>query len=544
MALLPLIDANGYRPLYVRPIVHSGDTVADAYRTAVTDHIGGGTLGAYSPITFPASWDVVLTASDSLATIEAAIANTNNINIGFAPGDYRSLGQITIYRRKLSGAPIFLGSTDGAQTHPYDLAEGNRVRLRRIRFQGGAGFCLYRLAFEGDNTTSSANRTVYIERNASTGDLAQDITVSHCMQQFALKGIFAGGWTSYGLSVQYNVGFDCVLAAGVDSEPCEMFSTQDSWVSCNEFFDGGGDEIVTNADTSGLVVENNCCYKSDKMRAKGDGTLWDQVSPIADYPYVQGEQNIDIKGFASQGNPAIFMKNRLWGKRKRPNNGTGSGAYGTAAMILSQGGSPYIGARYIVVVENIIGPSAMCINHANYNAAANAAGNNSINRNLLVMETYDDPDALHFQSNNHNTFLISTSTNQFLFNTLVFEGKESAGNYDPYAVNRGYQHDFQANLIIDCDQGFAGSMGGRTDYNAYVNTPDQSETNKLTFPDRATAGLLDYTFYRKLLTGPELYTINECVPPVGSSMVDYGSSATHLSGYGCLANAVAQGPEI
>lgn len=543
MASLPLADANGYRPLYVRPILYPGDAADDAYRQSVTDHINGGNLGPYNPITFPTSWDVVLTDADSVATIEAAISNAANINIGFAPGDYRSKGTINVDRRKIGGAPVFIGSTDGSLLHPYQLPEQSRVLLKKFYIYDCENICLHRLAFDAEGDVTINGRMVHI--NADETAVNDDIVVSHCYMRNGLKGVYAGNWRNQGIVVQYCLGHEMALVQNLDTEPCEMFSTENSWVSSCEFVDGGGDCIVTNGPTGTCVFENCDLYFTDRLRCNVAGVLWDGIDDISNYPYLMGEQCLDMKGKGnSYTDTTLVTKCRLWGRRARPPNNvaTGSGSVGVANWICGANQADGNGS-YHLIADCIIGPGQRAISAVNRSPGGTSPQNNSFCRNLFILESYDDPDNLLLDSNNQSIWMNEGSDTQMLFNTILFAGKDLPSAYDCLGFRGGYSADVKANIWINTGA-HNSTYNGEWDYNVYVNAAVGNDTNFQTYTDQDDAGLVDFAFFRRLITGPESVTIPKVLVPTGSPIEDYAAPATHITGHGCLADAVAQGPEI
>ena len=278
-----------------------------------------------------------ITTADSEATIESKL-NTGSSPICVTNGDYTAKGQIDITASGTSGAyrvMRYFRASDN-DDEPWNQSGANQAIFKRIMISGSF-WIIHRITINRNDGAASESLSGSAD-NILSRVLMQNSTGWH----FAMKGarITVQNSVIRKTGDNFNAGSD---------EHCLSYSvgTIDSHVVNNEIYDctGDGMQAQNGAGAVGMVVENNDFYVSPDYYSDGNGNLTPSGTEAC------AENALDIKRpGAIATNPAKIIHNRFWGFKRTDSLCGGTGSAGEAIIVHGD----LTGASDYVLVQNNI----------------------------------------------------------------------------------------------------------------------------------------------------------------------------------------------
>ena len=514
-AQFPEADINGYINLYEKPVIESGDTCRSSG--------AGYNSGVYVCHTLEAC-DVTYDTTDDLGTDIV----WSNGTICIETGDYTGDGVITTDDAGTSGdwKELRCVTSLGARAvRPVDdTPNADRCILRGLmigpnddywvidRFTLRTISSVNEPAFENDAT---ADFITINEVHADCGDLntARDACIDLTgVDDIVLQKSLCDG-------VERNEGDDqfCVGVASGSSDR--------AWIVANELFDSTHEIQFQNvSEHRDIVVENNDIYRSTAVRQDCNSGNWPgNQNDSGDCQCGEGLLIFKEAG-DDTGDRAIVINNRFWGQRSqgRGPNGTSrdcGGSGSTAAPVVSFSQS----ASYVEFRNNIIDDSSQGVRFLMNDCSGETCGQNSIVANLFHGQVRGDTgqsaNYIHFSTGDFDDNLIA-------FNTFV-DGEDVSGvNY----MEQDGDNEVACNYIYDGREvnGTWDSGSGVQGDNIYGgDTEPPAGTGNVSGVNDTAA----YSYYRRLITGPELVTVTNALfnPALDTTSCD---TRTLTSGYG------------
>lgn len=570
----PEIDINNYQPAYSTGIYDPtvGDTcsstVTNKWFTSVNQTCLTLPILDITPTGVDCSGSSGVNPNDSSQYIIRDTGGLAQLNNGtynqffLCPGDYSGASDITLTANGTVGTRRWLIQCDGASdvcltsstSHPYkdkDIGyeqaqvpaiaiEGDYWVLTGLKCisekigDGGPGWCFNVQVTSGDASYNILDR-LWVDGSQIDGPDDEEA-------QTRLVRFFHNSDYS---KIQFSVIGPCY--PDVNSDHYGIYRRHGSpkrHIVSNEIFDcSDAIQAGTAADSyGGEIVENNDIYYSTYLRMDcgsgggiQQGETLDQARNV-NGDCVCGEEPIDIKAGGVSGDWDYWVNNRIWGGRPyawayKPSStamtkecgATGAGRGATAINFNDN-------SAYMYFLGNIISDSQTGIFYG-------GGGDDGPNRNVTYLEqnlfhgieVFEDDDGTN--TFRHGCIGIGTAEkDSYMFNTCIME---TAGTQLFTVGGTNEELEIACNIFIG---------GGPSEYtytptppyianNVYVDGADVSDDSNPN-PSSGThttsaIGLGQYKYYRKLLTGPELITVNGVVP--GSNNPD--SWKTHCSGY-------------
>lgn len=486
--------------------------------------------------------DQIITASTSWSSI-----NWSNNTICLQAGDHTAKGDLVIPSSANGGPQSYKvlryyrpGDSDD---EPWQQSSAEQAKLRFLRVSGDY-WLIHRLTFPG---ISSNNPTLRIENAAGSGDVKHIVYNRLLVEGNREKSNYYGlsqncshSWNYNRITVQNSV-FRNVGPWGSPHEAVAIDFNCGSNLHAvnNEIYDWVSHPIQLGYNAlptmEGIVVENNDLYVTPALHT-ADGRAKSE-SPLS----------IKLKG-ASSTNPTRIIHNRIWGARWTNLNYCCNGESGQAITNYNEN-------QHLLVQNNIIGESQIGSFPSNrsswignifysikqYYSAANShvlqwGGNTTeiylntvvnntsfsfsfggqrdgdVRCNVLVNASGRDPWGGAADSSfqvDHNTFYASPVVSYNGSNTNIVNSVKTRANNTNYRVGDIVRVDSietcTTNNDISCFL-YRVTVAGTS----ASSRPSYCTTLGCTIKDGTVA--LEairgpYTFYRKLRTGPERYTI-------------------------------------
>jgi hypothetical protein len=444
------------------------------------------------------SCDQVVGPSDPWSTI-----NWSNNTICLEAGDHTAKGTLSI--------PSTANGTSGnykvlryyrpqdSDDEPWNQSSQNRATVRELD-ANGRYWIAHRITLDG-----------------GLGIRVNQMTGTHNIFNRMLVERYSTGAGSVQVSgddntVQNSVLRDTGITPNTDRHCMTLDLTARSRIVNNEFYDCSGDGIQNNRVGDGspdTVVENNDFYITADLLVNGG-----QQSCA--------ENGMDLKRGGSAGHPLVVIHNRFWGFRPTDQSCGASGSGGEALVFHREGSYGLIQNNIFVDVPpaivspnepparySIIGNLIFDANHGGtYAININKASSTEVYLNTIISAT--------------NGIAGGGTSNDVQCNVMIAAGGSSGtynNEYYPSAATRSSGAAYSVGQIIrtaphaNCVKGHESACFLYRVTKAGMTAPDtQNYCNTLGCKQqdgsvelRAIRG--PYTFFRKLRTSPEAYTI-------------------------------------
>jgi len=502
-ALKPAPDANNYINQYEKPLLFGADQCR----------------GGYSCYTVPTACHRTITTGDG--NWDKIYNNSGDKVFCIQKGDHTSKGPINTNFAGTNGNEKWLIYEDGAgveglQVNPYNQSPANRAAVEGLIIDQGYWIV----------------NGLYVDGNDGYFDVYVDAN-NVVVDNLAVDGQYMGADTdaaavkvednSENVTVQNSTIFECKLLEGLDTNGVSFPPGSDNiYFVGNEIWDCSDNIITSNApdtNVSGGVIENNDMYKTSALYIDCADTTWPYTfTPTGNC--VCSENYIDLKqGGSSTSDPLTIMQNRFWGIRPGSQSSGGDcGATGEAQGdgLQFQNSS----SDYILVKNNIMEDSQKGVRFAT------GASYNEVTGNVFhdFEEFYSGQPArvISFEDSSGGKNLVADNT---------IANNENVAGMD--YVRLAGDSRFDCNAMIDAqnvDGSFSGS--GASSYNAIIGDSASPGGSNQTVETAANSNLINFTYYRKLITGPELVTVTGIKPTATTPWLNHCSGWTAPSGYG------------
>lgn len=275
------------------------------------------------------------------------------------PGNYQSLGRITITQSGSQNKPRYVSLHNGNDIHPGKLPKSQQARVL-MDFDGVSHWVVDRLSTI-DRPHDLAIRVLPVSHdivfnrlymhnfkkcftifgNNSNVNFTRDITIQKCrFDSMSFKGIDNDNVAILLHGTDWD-GFRRVQ--NVHVLDCEIVNCNDGLMPLKWSNTNVPDQVV---DYQGLVIDGNHIYVDNRVYTDGEGNL----DPTGDYALT--ENAIDLKGGSENpDNPMVITNNYFGGFRRTDQNGGGSGSWGSAIVI-------HFGVWNVVIKGNVFFNSA------------------------------------------------------------------------------------------------------------------------------------------------------------------------------------------
>ena len=418
------------------------------------------------------------------------------------PGDHRSKGTLTL--NACGGSRCWLILEDnGFRVHdnPWDMTLSDRARTKSIRI-------------DADNWVIA---NIWVDTGSGEGLRvdADDLLVHNVVVE-------AGELTTHDnavsllsgaddITIQNSVIYNCARNTDADNAGVSINSPSSNVRLVNsEVFDCT-DQLIAGGSSSegrhsGLKVENSDLYFTEDVYLSGGDLMC-------------AENHLDIKnGGTGPSNGPEIVHNRLWGAR--PADGSafecgGTGDRGGASVLLQDW------TDYAYVHRNIFYD-----NQRNFSYGGGPdefTHNNTFEANLIYgwRQYYAGQTAFAIRHTSDADTALSW------FNTLA-NGANQAESYwmDAWGGNSA----FRCNLVVDGRN--VDRNDTDADYTALIGDSDSPGGTGNVSYSTSGASLGDYTYYRKLITGPELMTVEGVTVTTDSPAALKSCDGGRPNGYG------------
>lgn len=355
--------------------------------------------------------------------------NWSNSTICLEAGDHTGKGTLTI--------PLSANGTSGnykvlryyrsgdTNDEPWNQSSANKAKLLKLHIDSANYWIIHRLSFPG-TTVSSIQSRVWVDN--TTGGTPTNIILNrlHILGSGFNNVLYYGVAETKGSNItlqnsvvgEYYGGSPPSEAVGVSFE-----QGSNNHIVNNEIYDYAGHPIQIGQNNGptmgGFVIENNDVYQSTAMQTNGGTTI-------------RGEDPISIKAGAKVDNNAQVIHNRVWGGRTTDYtlccNGSGGGGIVINQLpvdeVFPEGGYSSSGSyQFTLLKNNIIFDSQWGLGWY-----PSGAEKNSVIGNIFYkIRDYDT-------SANSGAIFIKTSSSEFYLNSFINNSSDSI-NYSGGASN-------------------------------------------------------------------------------------------------------------
>jgi len=522
--------------------------------------------------------DQIVTASDTNWSKITDNASSRVFCIG--PGNHTGKGTLTLtYNGTSSTRKVIRYYRSGDNDdNPWKQSAANQAKMPKISMNGVNYWIIHRLAFNGitspavDVGTSTATTNIILNRVAFM-NLVPGNGVTGALQ---VKKTSNNIWMQNSVCLDFDYAFDKELSCLYEEDSHHLYFIN------NESRDIAGSNFQLQGGNSssgrGSVVENNDMYITDARRSDGAGNQQNGGD------YMLSKSGMSMKRGGTSAEPVRLIHNRMWGQRETdhssPNGCCTSTGSGLAITWSNNGVDDPFNSQYILVQNNIIIDTAGGINVTRSGAAEqnSAIGNIFyLNKNYsgqgrgVFSNTTGKNDEYYLNTiiESDRYMLTNTATNDdFKCNVFINAGDKSGSlgsgsvfDYNVWYGSTPYSTETPAhnigNFAVKTRQNNTNySLGDviRTssipetsctavnDSDCFLykvttagtsagSTPSYCTTLNCTTTDGTVAVKAirgPYTFYRKLMTFPEVYIIPYAKPH--SQAPEYGSCPANMLG--------------
>lgn len=437
--------------------------------------------------------DQTIAAGDAWATI-----NWSNRVICLAPGDHTAKGTLTLKSSGTSGARKVLRYTRSGDNNddPWNQAGGNRAKISGIDPNGNDYWLIHRLSVVHIEFSAGANNNIVNRILSEYPGNGSDV---HFLFENSANDV-----------LQNSVIRDSKMTVGVSSYAVEIGNSADNtYVVNNEIYDIRGHTIqlwATPTTSANVVFENNDIYANPTEQTNGGATATHEMS-------------LSIKSAGTQAGPHRIIHNRMWGSRRSDTNLCCDGGGEDGPLINIQSGED--DAKWNLLQDNIFLESQKAVNFY-------PPGNN---RSSVIGN-------LFYKIKKYNTGVGSgpidpesaTDSSEFYLNTII--GSDSDW------IGRGMTNgDIRCNVAISsaATSGSSGS-GTQMDSDAYYAMTDGGEAHIVSNAVATRANSTIYKLYaviRTTDTPPANGTAGDFLYLVTTTGTSAGSAPSYCTTLGC-----------
>ncbi len=300
--------------------------------------------------------DQTITMNTTPTSDWSAINWSNNV-ICIQAGDHTGRGTLTLGSSGTSGIRKVLRYTRSGDTGdaPWNQTDGNQAKIADFKCFEKDYWIIHRLTFwqTSANNQFDNNGCQYMIYDHMLVD-GRDLNPTAGRPLWLIKGVSPAYRSNDFTTVQNSV----IRRSGKRSnsdQHCINAGAKDIRFVSNEIYDCGGDGIVMDNGSNPYrnIVENNDIYQTNNYLIACDGSAGTTCSC--------GEDGIDIKDNSNNSAALIqVLHNRIWGWRTTYSTCSGSGSYGYG---VNSGGTD--STEYVLIKNNIIFSVANGINMRN-----------------------------------------------------------------------------------------------------------------------------------------------------------------------------------
>ena len=248
--------------------------------------------------------------------------NWSNNTICIEAGDHTSKGTLTIPSSASGNSGNYkvlrYYRAGDSNDEPWNQSAVNRAKISKMSFSGNF-WIIHRLTIDGSGVNNSATLIA-----------GSNLILSRLLAQDYNSNILRFDDGGANKILQNSVVRQSVKLANSDRHCIQISGTQVSiYIVNNEIYDCAGDGLQTSRGSvpRDLIIENNDIYATSAMYCNSDGT------PNVNGVRSASENALDIK--EAGDDPALPLQaihNRFWGFRSTSSNCGGSGSAGEAAI--------------------------------------------------------------------------------------------------------------------------------------------------------------------------------------------------------------------
>jgi hypothetical protein len=505
-----------------------------------------------------------ITTADSLSTINSKI-NGGSQFVCVQAGDYSGKGTITVTASGSSSGRKVLRYAGPDAGDPW--VQSNRAKLNALLLDGADFWIIHRLAFEA---TSGMESRIFLQNAANDNILSRLLIEGAPYGSTPVYTAVGSGWVgsaSHRLTVQNSVirenwgqsGRNCVGIALESGSDHRIVSNEiANWCEHSVQIGHNGGPTVP-----GVVIEANDIYSTPSFSG-------------------YSEDLVTLKASSVAGNPMRIVNNRIWGSRRGSSSKCCEGGGGAAISYSSDVSFSHILIKNNILFDNVHGitwwssgnphTNQSVVGNIFYKLAKNGGAYSSAMELISAQKTEIYLNTVIEATD--RTIDYGGSDTDVRCNVMIASGRRE-GSTPPSSYKADYNAFFgtqalsfnATNTNIDrpfavrqnnttysagdmMSLGTASSCVSQNDGACYMyvatnagtsgsSTPAACKTLGCTFGDggvtwRAIRG--PYTFYRKLRTAPEAYTIAYARP-----YADAGSpQASTPEAYACPSSFAAR----
>ncbi len=347
-----------------------------------------------------ASCDVTVTTSDSDWT--KITGDSGQTVYCIDKGDHTSKGTLTLNHSGTSGTRKVLryyrsGDTDD---DPWDQSTANRANLKKLDFNSNDYWIVHRLTWDGDDVVGTSSAIVF-DGNSDNNILSR-ILIEEVLGTGVVAAIYhkSGGDNNV---IQNSVCRNTTIATNSETPCIEIKFSNNIYLVNNEFYNVPN-TIFLRQGGGNVVVENNDVYNTSARYTDCSGNYTTSGGCGA----VKGL--LSTKGGGLSASPAKFIHNRIWGGRRTDRNVccTSTGRGMGVSLSNDRVGEP--SAEYILIQNNIIFES-----HDGIVTTRPGPQNNSIIGNII----YDIQDFDGILGESHAFNALPENNTEFYLNTII-----------------------------------------------------------------------------------------------------------------------------
>jgi hypothetical protein len=404
---------------------------------------------------------VAAACAQTITTADSASTINNKLNSGSSPicivnGDYTGKGTFTLTTSGASGARRVLRYTRSGDNNddPWNQSNENQARIKKIVINASY-WIIHRLTFPSNSTTDNQIR---IQGNA-TNIIFNRIYQTNCSSECFDFTADAGATDS--ITLQNSALLDSVWRPGIDTIAITICSVKNFHLVNNEFRDSASHAFQASecgGGVAGLVIENNDFY----LTSSSYGNCGEDAGSCTG-----AEAFISLKDDGISTNPVRIIHNRIYGMR---NTDTSIGSNGASGSAVAFGSGGSVNADWILFQNNIVGESQNGIEWTMWDLCNRKGTRTSIIGNLFHS-------IIAYKSGGTSATWWSgcggVDTTEFYLNTIIDSDRVLEGNFDS-------NNDLRCNVKIAIKNADDSSLGTGTlqDYNAYFAAPENGENNK------------------------------------------------------------------
>ena len=411
-----------------------------------------------------------ITTSDSAAKIDSKLNGAANV-ICVQNGDYTSQGTWRLTASGTSGQWRILRYTNTVDKNdePWNQSSSDKAKIAGITVNANF-WIIQRIALSSFvNVDDNANNVIFDRILAENID--GDMVDFHGSSDVTLQNSVVRNTITGGTSDKH-----CTVSGGTASN---LHLVNNEIYNCQ----GDGYQVSPGSGVPGLVIENNDIYLTSAYYTQG-GTE------------ACAENALDLKSGGTSTSPVEIIHNRLWGHRYTDSS-CADGSYGEEIIYHETNGSGQHNS-YGLIQNNVIFDGTIAITSPNREAGG--PDHWSIIGNLM----YD------FSGVGSGTSVLgleSTYTEAYL-NTFIETAQAASVGWLSY--NKSLNQDIRCNVSLDGGRTTAYGTGteSQIDHNVYYNTTAAAEPNKIVESIASRANSTTYSLNQIIRTASVKSCVN------------------------------------